>query len=178
MGCFQSKATIPPSDEPEPLPDKADLGTSTNRNSPLSLSGVSFSVLDFILFLFFVFCFQANGDGTGGDQDKVPAFKEYGLVELRAATKGFSTDLIVSESGEKAPNVVYRGRLDGGRLIAVKRFSKQSWPDPQQFVVSKDDTGWNGGKNEGAFFWFAFWVFFSICPTVVYYNWSHSIKGG
>jgi BR-signaling kinase len=71
----------------------------------------------------------------------VPAFKEYGLAELRAATKGFSTDLIVSESGEKAPNVVYKGRLDGGRLIAVKRFSKQSWPDPQQFVVSKPGTG-------------------------------------
>lgn len=65
----------------------------------------------------------------------MPAFKEYGLVELRAATKGFSSELIVSESGEKAPNVVYRGKLDGGRLVAVKRFSKQSWPDAQQFVV-------------------------------------------
>lgn len=74
-------------------------------------------------------------NGEAGDQDQVPAFKEYGLAELRAATKGFSPDLIVSESGEKAPNVVYRGKLDGGRLVAVKRFSKQSWPDAQQFVV-------------------------------------------
>jgi hypothetical protein len=65
----------------------------------------------------------------------VPVFREFGLAELRAATKGFSADLIVSESGEKAPNVVYRGRLDGGRLIAVKRFSRLSWPDPQQFLV-------------------------------------------
>ncbi|XP_020094369.1 probable serine/threonine-protein kinase At4g35230 isoform X1 [Ananas comosus] len=81
----------------------------------------------------------ANGDG--GEPDRVPAFKEYGLAELRAATKGFSTDLIVSESGEKAPNVVYRGRLDGGRLIAVKRFSKQSWPDPQQFVAEAAGVG-------------------------------------
>ena len=54
---------------------------------------------------------------------------------LRAATGGFAPDNIVSESGEKAPNVVYRGRLDGGRLIAVKRFSRLSWPDPQQFLV-------------------------------------------
>jgi hypothetical protein len=65
----------------------------------------------------------------------VPVFRVFALAELRAATKGFSADLIVSESGEKAPNVVYRGRLDGGRLIAVKRFSRLSWPDPQQFLV-------------------------------------------
>ncbi|XP_074562861.1 serine/threonine-protein kinase BSK2-like, partial [Curcuma longa] len=82
---------------------------------------------------------EANGEA--GDQDQVPAFKEYGLVELRAATKGFSSELIVSESGEKAPNVVYRGKLDGGRLVAVKRFSKQSWPDAQQFVAEAAGVG-------------------------------------
>ncbi|XP_009382808.2 serine/threonine-protein kinase BSK2 [Musa acuminata AAA Group] len=80
-------------------------------------------------------------NGEAGDQDQVPAFKEYGLAELRAATKGFSPDLIVSESGEKAPNVVYRGKLDGGRLVAVKRFSKQSWPDAQQFVAEAAGVG-------------------------------------
>lgn len=69
------------------------------------------------------------------DQDQAPAFKEFGLSELRAATNGFSSELIVSESGEKAPNVVYRGKLRSNRLVAIKRFSKQSWPDPQQFVV-------------------------------------------
>lgn len=78
--------------------------------------------------------FKANGDQA--DQElQVPAFKEYGLSELRKATNGFSTDYIVSESGEKAPNVVYRGKLENNRLVAVKRFSKQSWPDAQQFVV-------------------------------------------
>ncbi|WOL05461.1 putative serine/threonine-protein kinase [Canna indica] len=82
---------------------------------------------------------EANGEE--GDQDQVPAFKEYGLAELRAATKGFSSELIVSESGEKAPNVVYRGKLDGGRLVAVKRFSKQSWPDAQQFVAEASGVG-------------------------------------
>lgn len=81
---------------------------------------------------------EANGDQM--DQDQVPAFKEFGLVELRAATNGFSSELIVSESGEKAPNVVYRGKLRSNRLVAVKRFSKQSWPDPQQFVVDNFPT--------------------------------------
>ena len=76
-----------------------------------------------------------GGNNEGEEEDRVPTFKEYGLNELRKATNGFSTDYIVSESGEKAPNVVYRGRLNNNRLVAVKRFSKQSWPDAQQFVV-------------------------------------------
>ena len=80
--------------------------------------------------------FEGNGDEVN-EELQVPAFKEYGLNELRKATNGFSTDYIVSESGEKAPNVVYRGKLDSNRLVAVKRFSKQSWPDGQQFVVRK-----------------------------------------
>ncbi|KAF5202283.1 Kinase family protein [Thalictrum thalictroides] len=75
------------------------------------------------------------------DQDQVPVFKEYGLLELRNATNGFSSDYIVSESGEKAPNVVYRGKLDNNRLVAVKRFSKLSWPDAHQFIVEAAGVG-------------------------------------
>lgn len=81
----------------------------------------------------------ANGDQV--DQDQVPAFKEFALAELRAATNGFNSELIVSESGEKAPNVVYRGKLKSNRLVAIKRFSKQSWPDPQQFVAEAAGVG-------------------------------------
>lgn len=81
----------------------------------------------------------ANGDQV--DQDQVPAFKEFGLAELRSATNGFSNDLIVSESGEKAPNVVYRGKLRSNGIVAIKRFSKQSWPDPQQFVAEAAGVG-------------------------------------
>ena len=67
----------------------------------------------------------------------MPAFKEFGLNELRRATNEFSTNYIVSESGEKAPNVVYKGKLENNRFVAVKRFSKLSWPDAQQFMVRK-----------------------------------------
>lgn len=80
--------------------------------------------------------FEANGD-QADEELQVPAFKEYGLSELRKATNGFSTEYIVSESGEKAPNVVFRGKLENNRLVAVKRFSKLSWPDAQQFVVRR-----------------------------------------
>ncbi|KAI4315148.1 hypothetical protein L6164_027990 [Bauhinia variegata] len=82
----------------------------------------------------------AHGDDL--DQEcQVPAFKEYDLTELRRATNEFSTDYIVSESGERAPNVVYRGKLENNRLVAVKRFSKQSWPDAQQFMAEAAGVG-------------------------------------
>ncbi|GKV08010.1 hypothetical protein SLEP1_g19701 [Rubroshorea leprosula] len=67
--------------------------------------------------------------------DALPAgFTEFSLDQLRAATSGFSTDNIVSEHGEKAPNVVYRGKLGDDQWIAVKRFNRSAWPDPRQFL--------------------------------------------
>lgn len=67
-------------------------------------------------------------------KDALPGFTEYSLDQLRAATAGFSTDSIVSEHGEKAPNVVYRGKLGDDRWIAVKRFNRSAWPDSRQFL--------------------------------------------
>ncbi|KAI4321666.1 hypothetical protein MLD38_035023 [Melastoma candidum] len=75
----------------------------------------------------------------------VPAFSEFSLADLKAATNNFSSDFIVSESGEKAPNVVYKGRLQSqndSRWIAVKKFTKQAWPDPKQFA----EEAWGVGK--------------------------------
>lgn len=83
---------------------------------------------------------SSNGPGVsnGNDAVTVPGFSEFSLAELRAATNNFSSDFIVSESGEKAPNVVYKGRLQNNnnrRWIAVKKFAKLAWPDPKQFAV-------------------------------------------
>ncbi|XP_024964591.1 serine/threonine-protein kinase BSK5-like [Cynara cardunculus var. scolymus] len=79
---------------------------------------------------------SADLENRGGENDvKWPCFKEFKLDELRAATGGFSVENVVSEHGEKAPNVVYKGKLaDGDRLIAVKRFNKSAWPDTRQFL--------------------------------------------
>uniref|UniRef100_A0A0E0D8Y6 non-specific serine/threonine protein kinase n=1 Tax=Oryza meridionalis TaxID=40149 RepID=A0A0E0D8Y6_9ORYZ len=72
----------------------------------------------------------AADDGSG-----VPVFAEYSLDELRVATDGFSPERIVSEHGEKAPNVVYRGTLfSTGRTVAIKRFGRSAWPDSRQFL--------------------------------------------
>lgn len=67
----------------------------------------------------------------------MPAFREFSIEQLRIATSGFSVENIVSEHGEKAPNVVYRGKLDNHRRIAVKCFNRSAWPDARQFMVSK-----------------------------------------
>ncbi|XP_004291229.1 PREDICTED: probable serine/threonine-protein kinase At4g35230 [Fragaria vesca subsp. vesca] len=90
---------------------------------------------------------SSNGPGVsnGNDAVTVPGFSEFSLAELRAATNNFSSDFIVSESGEKAPNVVYKGRLQNNnnrRWIAVKKFAKLAWPDPKQFA----DEAWGVGK--------------------------------
>lgn len=77
-------------------------------------------------------------DSLGAAAGGVPYFLEFSLAELKAATNNFSSDFIVSESGEKAPNVVYKGRLQNDsnrRLIAIKKFAKLAWPDPKQFAV-------------------------------------------
>ncbi|THU69360.1 hypothetical protein C4D60_Mb08t13600 [Musa balbisiana] len=71
------------------------------------------------------------GAGEGGE---VPAFAEFSLEELKAATNGFGAESIVSESGDKAPNLVYKGRLQNRRWIAVKKFARTAWPDPKQFA--------------------------------------------
>ncbi|GKA54964.1 serine/threonine-protein kinase BSK5-like protein [Tanacetum coccineum] len=74
-------------------------------------------------------------NGVGGENDKLkwPCFKEFKLEELRNATDGFSVENVVSEHGEKAPNVVYKGKI-GDCFIAVKRFNKSAWPDTRQFL--------------------------------------------
>ncbi|KAK4562014.1 hypothetical protein RGQ29_004746 [Quercus rubra] len=73
---------------------------------------------------------------------EVPSFSEFSFSDLKAATNNFSSDFIVSESGEKAPNLVYKGRLHNRRWIAVKKFTKLAWPDPKQFA----EEAWGVGK--------------------------------
>lgn len=77
-----------------------------------------------------------------GGEGGVPAFSEFSFADLKAATNNFSSDFIVSESGEKAPNLVYKGRLRNRRWIAVKKFTKLAWPDPKQFA----EEAWGVGK--------------------------------
>ena len=79
--------------------------------------------------------FAANEENN--ELDDLPAFREYNIETLRMATSGFSVENIVSEHGEKALNVVYKGKLEDQRRIAVKRFNKSAWPDARQFLVSE-----------------------------------------
>ncbi|KAI3828819.1 hypothetical protein L1987_02929 [Smallanthus sonchifolius] len=69
-----------------------------------------------------------------GEASDLPAFCEFSIEQLRTATSGFAVENIVSEHGEKAPDVVYKGKLANQRRIAVKRFNRSAWPDPRQFL--------------------------------------------
>lgn len=86
---------------------------------------------------------ESSDQENGGKNEKNlwPSFSEYSLEELKAATNGFSSENIVSEHGEKAPNVVYKGKLENGQLIAVKRFNKFAWPDSRQFIEESKQVG-------------------------------------
>ncbi|XP_062015355.1 serine/threonine-protein kinase BSK5-like [Rosa rugosa] len=66
---------------------------------------------------------------------------EFSLNQLKAATEGFLPENIVSDDGEKAPNVVYRGMLEDGRWIAIKRFKYSAWPDSLQFLAEARAVG-------------------------------------
>ncbi|XP_041028976.1 serine/threonine-protein kinase BSK7-like isoform X1 [Juglans microcarpa x Juglans regia] len=65
---------------------------------------------------------------------RLPAFHEYTIDQLRNATSGFAVENIVSEHGEKAPNVVYKGKLENQMRVAIKRFNRSAWPDARQFL--------------------------------------------
>ncbi|KAG4171721.1 hypothetical protein ERO13_A12G228100v2 [Gossypium hirsutum] len=76
-----------------------------------------------------------------GEEDDLPAFREYSIETLQMATSGFAMENIVSEHGEKAPNVVYKGKLENQRRIAVKRFNRSAWPDARQFLEEAKAVG-------------------------------------
>lgn len=75
-------------------------------------------------------------NGEKSEVDYLPVFCEYTFEQLKNATSGFAAENIVSEHGEKAPNVVYKGKLESQRRIAVKRFNRMAWPDARQFLVN------------------------------------------
>ncbi|KAL3499346.1 hypothetical protein ACH5RR_038439 [Cinchona calisaya] len=64
----------------------------------------------------------------------LPVFREFTIEQLKIATSGFAVENIVSEHGEKAPNVVYKGKLENQRRVAVKRFNRIAWSDSRQFL--------------------------------------------
>lgn len=71
----------------------------------------------------------------------LPAFREFTFEQLKKATSGFAVENIVSEHGEKAPNVVYKGKLEDQKRIAVKRFNRNAWPDSRQFLEEAKSVG-------------------------------------
>ncbi|XP_028770597.1 serine/threonine-protein kinase BSK6 [Neltuma alba] len=80
-------------------------------------------------------------NGGKNEGERWPSFGEFSLEQLKGATSGFSPENIVSEHGEKAPNIVYKGKLEDGHMIAIKRFNKFAWPDSRQFLEEAKQVG-------------------------------------
>lgn len=88
------------------------------------------------IMIWFLISFSLLLDGCENGDQKLPAFKVFGFEELKVSTSGFSVANIVSEQGEKAPNVIYKGQLkDDSGFIAIKRFNQFAWPNSCQFLV-------------------------------------------
>ncbi|XP_022560860.2 serine/threonine-protein kinase BSK11 isoform X2 [Brassica napus] len=85
---------------------------------------------------------EGVGNGRGWHFSTVPDFSEFSAADLREATNNFSVNAVVSVCSDQTPNVVYQGCLkDDMRQIAVKKFSKSTWPDPKQFAAEARDIG-------------------------------------
>ena len=78
---------------------------------------------------------QVDHENQVEQENQIPCFKKFTLSELFYIINEFSPSCIVSEGGVKDFNEVYIGKLEGNVLVAVKRFSKLTWPDAQHFVV-------------------------------------------
>ncbi|MFS7943669.1 hypothetical protein Hanom_Chr06g00502981 [Helianthus anomalus] len=85
--------------------------------------------------MLYAFVITAGNKDEDEDTSDPNAFKEYTLEQLKNATSGFAVENIVSEHGEKPPNVVYKGKLENQTRIAVKRFTGSAWPNARQFLV-------------------------------------------
>ncbi|KAJ6722917.1 SERINE/THREONINE-PROTEIN KINASE BSK5 [Salix koriyanagi] len=81
------------------------------------------------------------GNEEKSEVNDLPTFREFTFEQLKNATSGFAVENIVSEHGEKAPNVVYKGKLENQRRIAVKRFNRMAWPDARQFLEEARSVG-------------------------------------
>ncbi|CAN6440068.1 unnamed protein product [Victoria cruziana] len=86
--------------------------------------------------------FPESGQQPAGELGgAVPSLKEFTFAELRSATNSFSSEFIVSESGEKGANIVYKGKWQDKHWIAIKKFSKTAWPDSVQFAEEARGVG-------------------------------------
>jgi BR-signaling kinase len=113
-------------------------GLGNDRVFILFLSRVCFVISVIELW---ILCFLPLDEDRRGEGNDLPQFREFSIETLRNATSGFATENIVSEHGEKAPNVVYKGKLDNQRRIAVKRFNRKAWPDSRQFLEEAKAVG-------------------------------------
>ncbi|KAL8228661.1 hypothetical protein R6Q57_013561 [Mikania cordata] len=144
-----SPPTPPPTSSPPPPPPPTP---NKNSNTTIVIIGVTATVSFVILALVFFCVFirrkkKLEGQGSGlsfsrilffleaheyGDSDEIstPKSLQYSFGVIRAATNNFSDENKLGEGGFGA---VYKGKLENGKEIAVKRLSRESGQGEQEF---------------------------------------------
>ncbi|XP_039161361.1 serine/threonine-protein kinase BSK5 isoform X3 [Eucalyptus grandis] len=84
-------------------------------------------------------------NGGDGERESCPSFTEFRFEQLEAATGRFSPENVVRDPGRGRlggpSDAVYRGELEDGRSVAVKRYERGAWPDPQYFLEEAKSVG-------------------------------------
>ncbi|KAL9299696.1 putative inactive receptor-like kinase BSK12 RLK-Pelle-RLCK-XII-1 family [Arabidopsis thaliana] len=73
---------------------------------------------------------------NGGGED--PPLTKFSFSALKTATNHFSPENIVSD---QTSDVVFRGRLQNGGFVAIKRFNNMAWSDPKLFLEEAQRVG-------------------------------------
>ncbi|CAH8262653.1 unnamed protein product [Arabidopsis lyrata] len=73
---------------------------------------------------------------NGGGED--PPLIKFSFSDLKTATNHFCPENIVSD---QTSDVVFKGRLQNGGFISVKRFNNMAWSDPKLFVEEAQRVG-------------------------------------
>ncbi|KAF8031980.1 hypothetical protein BT93_D1020 [Corymbia citriodora subsp. variegata] len=88
---------------------------------------------------------RQNGGEEAAAWESCPSFTEFRFEQLEAATRGFSPENIARDPDRRrlgaTGDVVYRGELEDGRSVAVKRYERSAWPDPQYFLEEAKSVG-------------------------------------
>ncbi|XP_019086651.1 PREDICTED: probable inactive receptor-like kinase SSP [Camelina sativa] len=80
---------------------------------------------------------DASSEPRNGRREDPPLTK-FSFYDLKMATRYFSPENIVTEHGF---DIVFKGRLQNGSVIAIKIFNSMVWPDPNLFVEEAQRVG-------------------------------------
>ncbi|XP_022026397.1 probable LRR receptor-like serine/threonine-protein kinase At1g56140 isoform X2 [Helianthus annuus] len=113
-----------------------DFKVKSKSNKTGMIVGIVAAVTSVILLLFIFGVYMKRKRSKNAEEDEIlgmgPKVKTYTYAELRTATADFSSSNLLGEGGF---GPVYKGMLNDGRVVAVKRLSVASHHGRSQFIT-------------------------------------------